>query len=247
MFNWKKALWHSLSLSMLVCGVLGTAYAAGSFEGVVHFTMKHDGQARVFDYALKGDKIRVDLGGDTGRMGSLIVDQHTNKRMVLVPEQRMVMDLPPLESLPIEKSAAASKFTLTRTGKTETILGYRCEQWVGQNDEGDTEIWAATGLGSFIGTGSGGGHGMGGSAEATPSWVKEMREQGAFPLRVVTKNREGQERDRVEATSIEKKALSEDLFAVPADYQRFDLEGMMRGMGGHPGAGRGGAQGYPGR
>lgn len=52
-----------------------------------------------------------------------------------------------------------------------------------------------------------------------------------FPLRVVSTDKGSKETFRMEATEVKKESLPDSLFAPPADYQKFDMGGMMRGMG----------------
>jgi hypothetical protein len=67
--------------------------------------------------------------------------------------------------------------------------------------------------------------------------MKQLAKEGAFGLRTITRNDQGAEQMRMEVTGIEKKRLDASLFAMPADYKKFDREAMMGGMGDPGGAG----------
>ena len=149
----------------------------------------------------------------------------------------MAMEMPMTDPTADQGAKGKKAGNLVRTGKTDTILGYPAEQLIDKSDEGTTEIWGAKGMGYFAGL-----HGMrrsgaGGSSDSTPSWAKELKEQGFFPLRVISKGSDGSEKTRMEATKVEKKTLDGSLFTAPADYKKLDREGMMRGMGGPGGSG----------
>jgi hypothetical protein len=227
-------------VSLIAVGLAGNA-SADSFEGVVHFQSTKDGKAREYDYLIKGNKVRIEVEGEENRQVNVILDWDHKKTLLLMPERKMVMEMPMREEGEPDRSAPGKKsVSFRRTGKTETILGRTCEQLVVKSEDSQTEICGAKGMGYYAGM-----HrpGMGGSSDAAPAWAKELKEQGFFPLRVVTKASDGSEKSRLEATKVEKKTLDPGLFAPPADYKKFD-RGSMPGMGG-PG-GRGGMPGGPG-
>src|SRR5690606_6617797 len=101
-----------------------------------------------------------------------------------------------------------------KTGKTKTILGYECEQWVMKDDDGNTvEIWSAKGLGNF--TGMMGKSPLMGGGMSMPDMSEIMKAENFFPLSVTVKNRNGKESFKMEAKSVEKKTLDMALFNVP--------------------------------
>lgn len=227
-----------IAVSLVAVGLDGNAFADG-FEGVVHFQSTRDGKAREYDYLIKGNKVRIEVEGEENRQVNVILDWDHKKTLLLMPERKMVMEMPMREEGETDRSAPGKKsVSFTRTGKTETILGHACEQLLVKSEDSETEICGAKGMGHYAGM-----HrpGMGGSSDGAPAWAKELKEQGFFPLRVVTKGSDGSEKSRLEATKVEKKTLDPGLFAAPADYKKFD-RGSMPAMGG-PGGMRGGGPG----
>jgi hypothetical protein len=73
--------------------------------------------------------------------------------------------------------------------------------------------------------------GSAGQSERDYVWAKEL-EKGVFPLRAVTKDENGKELNRLEATKIENKRLDATLFIVPEGYTKLDIAGVMRGLEG---------------
>ena len=69
-----------------------------------------------------------------------------------------------------------------------------------------------------------------------PAAAKETWDQfitgDFFPLRIIASNQKGKERMRWEVTKVTPQKLSPALFAVPADYRKFDMGAMMQGLGG---------------
>ena len=203
----------------------GAVFAA-AFEGVVHFkSSTQEGYGSEFDYFIKGEKARMETQGDRHGKAAIILDLPAKKVVMLMAQQKMAMEMP-MGDPAVEK--AKDKGELVRTGKTQTLLGYTAEQLLYKSDEGETEIWGAKGLGYF-----GGMHGRPGTGtDGSPGWTRGLKEQGLFPLLVINKGKDGKEVGRLEATKVEKKSLSDDLFTVPPDYKKFDRDSMTRGMGG---------------
>jgi len=61
-----------------------------------------------------------------------------------------------------------------------------------------------------------------------PSELRQIIKQGYFLVRMVTRDDDGAEKMRMEATSVEKKCLDNSLFVPPADYTKFDMNAMMQ-------------------
>ncbi|WP_268884379.1 DUF4412 domain-containing protein, partial [Alicyclobacillus fructus] len=51
----------------------------------------------------------------------------------------------------IQAMAEKHPMEFKKTGKAETILGYKCEQWMGKDEKREFEVWVTKGLGRFIG------------------------------------------------------------------------------------------------
>jgi hypothetical protein len=222
----------SLIVGSLALACFAGLAVAGEFEGIVHFKSVRDGKAREYDYLIKGKKTRVQIEGEGNRQFAIIIDPENKKTLMLMPERKMVMEMPMSEEAGTDQAKSKKNISFTRTGKTDTILGQMCEQLLVTSDDGETEICGAKGMGYYAGM-----HrpGMGGSSDGAPAWTKELKEQGFFPLRVVTKGSDGNEKARLEAIKVEKKTLDAGLFTVPDDYKKFDRGGMMPGMGGSGG------------
>jgi hypothetical protein len=215
----------------------GTAFsvesvAGDSSEGVVHFKNSASKGVSEFDYYRKGSMARLEIESEGhGGKAAVIFDTAGQKMIMLMPARKIAMEMPMAAQR--QEGTGFKPENLVRTGKTQTIAGYQTEQIIYKTEEGETEAWGAKGLGTFAGM-----HARPG--EPIPGWVRQLQKDGFFPLLVIHKDKTGAERGRMEATKVEKKSLSDDLFSVPADYKKFDRDSMMKGMGGdRPYGGRG--------
>ncbi len=221
-----------LLLFLAGCVLAPAVLCAAEFEGRVNFKMTPaSGKSQEVHYAMKNGKIRIEMPGQRGMMGGMILDPAKRETTMIMDEQKMYMTMPmPDVAQQVEK--AKQEGTLEKTGETEKILGFTAEKYLSTYGNTKTELWLAEGLGSFIGFSSAGSPMGGRRAAETPqaAWEKALAGKALFPLRVVSYDKAGKEAFRMEATAVEKQALPEDLFTPPADYQKFDMGGMMKGM-----------------
>jgi len=230
-------------LRLFVAGSLlaaGTSFAADSFQGKVSLAISAaKGQAQTLNYSIKDQKLRMDMEAE-GKSVISITDLGKMEMLMLMPEQKMYMVMPIKK--PVEKAMekqGESTADIEVTGKTDTILGYKCNQILVKDKGTVTDMWVAEGLGVFMGLGNGGGGGgpFGGrkGAAAAAKWEEALKGKGGFPLRVSSRDAKGKETFKMEATKIEPGSLPDSLFVPPAGYQKFqmpDLGSMMKGLGG---------------
>lgn len=233
----------NLLLRLFVAGSLlaaASSFAADSFQGKVSLAITPaKGKAQTMNYSMKGQKLRMDMEAEGNAMTS-ITDMGKMETMMLMPEQKMYMVMSIKK--PVEKAMekqGESTADIEVTGKTETILGYKCSQILVKDKGVVTEMWVADGLGVFMGMGSGGGGGggmfggrKGGSNEA--KWEKALKGKGGFPLRVISRDAKGKESFKMEATKIEPGTLPDSLFLPPAGYEKFQMPNMgdmLKGLG----------------
>jgi len=218
------------------------ALSAADFEGKVAMRMTSPGDApQTMNFSIAKNFSRIDVQPAPGRSAAIIFDPARQEMTVLMPEQKMYM----VQSLakPMESAAnavAGRDGSVEQSSEHEKILGYDCTKWISKSNGTTAEIWLTDQIGTFMGLGAGanpmGGFGGGGRSRGGPPpgagaqpWEAALKGKDFFPLRVVSKNGEGRETFRMEATAIEKQPLPASLFKAPADYQ--DLSSMMRGMG----------------
>jgi len=225
----------NLLLRLLAAGTLlltvASSYAASSFEGKIALAMTGEkGRSQAMNYSIKGPKIRMDLNAD-GNNVATIMDMEKLEMTMLMAEQKMYM-VHPIKK-PVEQAAAKageSTAEIEVTGKTETILGYKCSQVLIKDKGTVTEAWLAEGLAAFPGLGApgGGGGGMfGGKKSANAAkWEEALKGKSGFPLRVISHDAKGKDVFKMEATKVEPGPLPDSLFVPPADYQKFNMPGL---------------------
>ncbi|HVT73280.1 MAG TPA: DUF4412 domain-containing protein [Lacunisphaera sp.] len=225
--------------------VASHAFGAEAFEGKVSFALSGDrGHGQNMDYSIKGQKLRVDFDAQ-GHAASSIMDLDKLEMTMLMPEQGMYMVMPIKK--PVEQAAQhATEGTaeVERTGRTETILGHKCDELVVKDKGTTTNMWVASDLGTFMGLGGGAGGrpsggGLGGmfggghkaSSSAGAKWEEALKGKGGFPLRVISHDAAGKESFKMEVTKIEPGSLPDSLFQPDPGLKKFqmpDIGGMFR-------------------
>ena len=227
-----KLLSRFLAVGALLTAAQSFAAGAGAaFEGKISLAVTAErGRTMNMDYSLKGQKVRMDMSAE-GNLVSTIMDTAKMEMLMLMPDQQMYMVMPMQKAVEqVMEKSGANTADIEVTGKTETILGYKCNQVLVKDKGTVTEAWMAEGLGAFMGLGGGGpmGGGMfgGGKPSSAPKWEGVLKTKGGFPLRVITRDGKGKEIYKMEATGIQPGALPDSQFSAPAGYQKFAMPGM---------------------
>lgn len=208
-----------------------SVFAADAFEGKVTLGMKdRKDKEVVISYVMKGSKIRMIPDVQEAQGVALIFDVEKGEMMTLMPEQKMymVMSMKGAMNSAAKKSSKEKMPELVKTGRTETILGYKCDEYVMTDERGNkTEIWATDKLGTYMGASAGGGGMMGRGKASGPAWENVLKgRDGFFPLRVVSRDRKDKETFRMEAKSVEPGNVPDSTFEPPAGFQKFALPNL---------------------
>ncbi len=213
----KKNL-NSLIL-LLVFGFYSLAFAQTDFEGKVVMRISAEHSADV-DYYIKENNMRMEMKSEKGTV-VILYDQNSSKTQMIMPEQKMYMELPDMEYMKKNDVKTSDKSpNINRTGEMKEINGYNCEKWIIKNDDNEVEAWMTDGIGSFYMMSNP----M--SKSAQDSWQKEL--QGKyFPMKVdIMKN--GEKKTSMEVVSVNKMSLNDDLFKVSKDFKKFDMPQMYK-------------------
>jgi len=247
-FSMKKIM--TLAAALLVCAGISPA----QFEGVVRMVAVNyaDDDSSVIRSTVyfKGKLLAAVIGGDgpgEEQGGKFILRGDRNVMWIVIDEERKGIDIPISDSArrgadrtPAGTGDLNKSYTLSRTGKTSTLRGYRCEEWVADEGEGRTaRIWATKELGDmYEGVVKWFDQMSMESATENERWERELAGAELFPLRVV-RSEEGVMTESEEVVSIEKKKVAASMFEAPAGYrhQSVDLnfekmfEDLMKKMG----------------
>jgi hypothetical protein len=207
-----------VSLLLLSLVTVPPAAAQGTFEGAVSLNVTgDDGKSMPMNYLTKGGKIRFDMSAGPGQEGAMLIDPTAQKMLMIMDTQRMYMEMDLTQPAPGRQDGAATQRPPVRTGKIETIAGYRCEHIIVTDDDGtSTDACVSSELGSFrmfVGGGP-----MSPPREA--GWSTRLG-ANAFPLKV-----QKGEKVILEVTKVEPKSLDAALVAAPQGYQKFSRPGM---------------------
>lgn len=212
-----------LSAALLLPGAL----SAKTFEGTVRMQISSGrSETHQLTYSIKGSKLRTEIQAENNMSVAAIMDLAKDEMMVLMPAQSMYMTMSIKATVQKATGQTNNEAKLENTGITEKILGYTCTKYLATNKEGTVEIWATTELGTFMGLGNF----MGGN-KAKSGWEQAVVGKDFFPLRVRNADK-GSNQFSLEATAVEPKSLPDSFFTPPEGYRKFDMGGMMQGMGG---------------
>ena len=223
------------------------------FEGEIDAFGKENkpgAQPTPFEVFVKGDKLRFEIpeklaaSGGAGMLGPkayVIFDSPAKKLYVVSDAQKqvIVIDLNKSgEQLKGLKGPGGSssggggpqgpKTTLTKTGKYDTVAGYRCEYWDVASDHKEGTVCVAQEGASWFSIPMTG-------IPTEHAWMAELLDGKHFPLRFVGYQKDGAtEESRLEVTKIDKKTLPAAEFEYPPSYKVVDLAQLFTGMGGFP-------------
>lgn len=129
---------------------------------------------------------------------------------------------------------------ITKTGKYDTVAGYKCEYWDVTSDHKEgTVCIAQQGVSWFRIPMTG--------IPTTHLWMTELLDGKHFPLRFIGYEKDGTtEESRIEVTKIDKKTLPDSEFQYPPTYKVMDLAQLFQGLGAMPGMAGGMPGGMPG-
>jgi Domain of unknown function (DUF4412) len=235
--------WKAVAVLLAMAPMpFGALAAQSSFNGVITFLNAGTaGKQDTFIQYTKGNKVRLDGFGAT--RGSMIIDNDAKTMMMVDPNKKQVMTMTEDDAKQMQammgsmmdrkKDEETGKASFTKTGKTETVAGVRCEIYHGvyveddgDKDEGDACI--ATGVGFRLDAVTfnnpmvqrgGAGYGR----------MQQFRElvSGNKGILKAKSYKDGEVKTDMEAVKIEPKSLGDDMFAVPPGYKEIRLADMM--------------------
>ncbi len=162
-------------------------------------------------FTIKKDKLRIELPAMPSLNFVFLIDGGKKKMWWLTPSAKTYMEMP----MPTTTTTPtpATKPTAAKTGKTDTVAGYSCDEWqvVDAVSHVRTLVCVSSGL-SFLGLASSPLKDLGGG-----TWMDALGTSG-FPLRAETFDPSGALINKMEATRIDKKSEPDSLFEIPPGY-----------------------------
>jgi hypothetical protein len=233
----------------------GLAFLKG-FEGEIDAVVKDSKPGETptsLEVFVKGDKLRLDLPAKIAQgsanflgPGAYVIFDSTAKKLSVVSDaqkQAIVVDLntsgEQLKGLkgiggPASPAGGAPQgptTKLTKTGRFDSVAGYKCENWDVTSDHHEATICVAQEGVSWFSIPMTG-------IPTERLWMAELVDGKHFPLRLVTYAKDGAtEENRIEVTRIDKKTLAASQFEYPASYRVVDLAQMFHGLAAMAGSG----------
>lgn len=238
--------------TLALASLAATAAAAQTgFEGVITFAThnKSDGKTTTMIQTTKGSKLKIEGMGAEG--GSMILDGDAHTMIMVEPAKKQYVTItkadmdqmaemmkPMAEKMKGMKQDDAkdgAKVDISKTGRTETVAGTKCEIWHGTTVEDDGtkkegDVCVAQGVGFAI-------YDMmmnnpmtahaRNSMQQRMAKYKELMSGGKGVLKI-TSIENGKPSVDMEATKIEKRSVSDAEFTPPADYTGTSMGAMLQ-------------------
>ncbi len=231
----------ALGTTLLTFAFASPALGQG-FEGVQEFRITSEGKSATITQTQKGSKVKLDMSGMAALSGGksppqaqgsyALVDWKTREMFMVMPSQKMYMagniDSMMARGQAMQPKIDPSKSRVSKTGKTETVAGLKCEVWHSEsvvNDKPQQADFCITrGAGLMAPPG-----GLGRQGTMSPEVVKMLKQgYGVVKMdRIV----DGKPQPVIELVKSDRKTIAASDVEVPAGLTRMDMGMMGGGMG----------------
>jgi hypothetical protein len=211
----KGFIWGFSFLLTVGCGSMK---ANGPFEGEVDYLVTTPGSPEsTVSYYIKEGKVRIEMDGKDGI--AYVYDTKLNRIFSINPKEKTYT----LTSLTPATTLGKFEGKVSRSGKTDTLLGRKCEAFVYENQYGKSEMWGDDVLYETMVKATQ-------SAKTTVDFLTAIKSSGHFTLKTVSYDPMGAPTMTMTASKIEKKSLDDSLFQPPAGYAQDDPQAKAREM-----------------
>ncbi len=198
-------------------GAKTSGTAAGPFEGTIDFIQSDGIDTSYYKYYVKGNNVKIDnFDRKTKNIeGTFLIDLSTKKMTALSPVRKIYYDQP--SGAPIKPGGTPK---MTKTGASKKINGYTCNEYLVVNaDEGKKiHYWMASGHFDFF-------QGMleilNRKDPFSVYYLSMPAMKGMFPMLAIEEDIAGNKKSEMKAEKIDKGAISDDTFKIPAGYKEF--------------------------
>jgi hypothetical protein len=213
-----KLFMKKMAAFALMVTLSSIAFASEPFQGTIKFTKTIGPVTANYVYYVKGDKVRVEEIGENGEVqGIMIVDTKANTVKALSPERQMYIDVPN------KRPARDTEVYVQKTGNTQQINGYKCSEVkvTGKTDGREITFWVADDQFDFfmpmLET-------LNRKDKLAVYFMNVPELDGFFPMLGVEKKTDGMELSKLQVVDMNKTALADNLFEIPAGYSKFERE-----------------------
>ena len=240
---------NRISLTIGAFVIFLTSMATAQFEGVIDMkatvTVKGKPRDILYNMSVKKDMIAFDMQAVEKEIGGGKFIYRGDKKVlwILNDKEKNYLEMPlkdeeGTQNEAREKGSKNGRDEVHKTGKTEKILGYDCDEWVADSKDGTTSMWGTSKLGNIYGglAKALGQMGHGKMKNSGMEWERGLQEMNMFPLKIVH-SKEGKIVASQVVTKLEPKTLAASLFEAPEGYKKqsldFDMMKMMKDMQKH--------------
>lgn len=188
------------------------------FEGEITLDVLHDrGSPPVsVKYEIWGTNVRYEpVGGAAPQTIYAVADLAAGEAHAISDGRKWYVDFftghAPYSTRP------EAKTVFKPTGRWEIVAGYECEDWRMSRDGQTVDACVVKGV-PFVDLVR-----WPPNLTAAPAWAGELTRATAFPLKLVARNRAGDEQLRFEATRIEEKPVDSNRFTIPPGYRKIAM------------------------
>jgi hypothetical protein len=204
----------SFSAALILMGTVATAQA---FEGTIDFQKYNGVDTTYFKYYVKGDKVKIDSYDPktSNDEGSYLIDLTTKKTTALSPVRKIYFDQPPGAA-----AKPAGTPTVTKTGKTQVINGYKCTEYlVLDADEGlKVHFWMTSGHFDFF---NGLLQLLARKDKFSEYYQVITGTTGMFPMLATEEDLAGNQKEWMKAVKVDKGTIAATTFDIPKGYKEF--------------------------
>lgn len=223
----KTVILSAFIITFLAC----TSICLAQFEGVIKMKTSQKSSTNPMnatqEILIKKDNMRTNVTADKSPMGpvSMIIRRDKGVIWTILDAMKMYMEMSLKQAEDMAKSMQKDTLvpTIKKTGKTQKILGYTCQEVVVTTSNMTATLWTTTELSALFESMQW----LNSSTSAQPRWMQEVDKMKLLSLKTHSEKTNGDVLD-MEITGIEKKNIDDAQFQIPAGYRKQE---MPAGMG----------------
>lgn len=189
----------------------GLRERGNGFIGDVRFSLTQpNAPARTVDYTIEEGKVRYDLMGAGGRSRAHVVaDLPARTAFAVLPRSGGEVMLAPVTGPGDPAPDVFDSVEVRRPNRIDHVAGRLCEEWDISTTTHDVQVCATSGISWFdlVPKWS--------TDHLEPRWSAELSRDRYFPLRVIVRDKQGHEQERLQATQIRERPVDDSLMAPP--------------------------------
>lgn len=195
-----------------------TGTPAKSFEGIIQLQVQDWQSVEMVNYYVKGDRARMESLPNTSAGPYYIIDHSAKKMFMILTDRDSYLEISMEKPPGGQANTEPAPEPITKTDETQTILGFPCEQWILNENDITTTIWATKALSTTVTLVAL----QKQNIQTSFRWDEELQLRGLFPLKLTQQDSNGTDVYKFEVLKIQRKPVNEALFRIPEGYEKID-------------------------